>query len=491
VDIGLLPPHSEAVVCRCGTTVRHTISSFVSGWWFWSWWTGALGGALLAFVAQALGLFPFSKPGDKPLWDWFSNSALAGLAGSVCWSFPGAMLGLVVGCFVLRKLDPAQEDVGNLSSQTSESLNAADSGVSSAPLPDTVICSAPLKASSTTPFSEAPDTRISSTPIPTRAESASKLSGEALSIAKPPNRRWLVSALLAGLVVTGVSAWCAGSAAWLAVAIAPPFILVLGVMLLLRIAGLDHISRRGWLVYGWCWLAWSCWLGAGLLFWVTTVHVDCSTATVGWNAASEPLSLRVQYDDAPVVRLDRPRACTFTVRFFQRDRVAVQVFGPDGWVNCVLSGSGNYFRIDSLALSALYLDNRGQAEAEVVCGEVRLSIAAGAREVRWLAAPAGARPLTVNGEQVGVLRQGHYLVDLGGGHSYRLRDHIYTDGKIAIGPEFAMAVPLVFGRGGPDVLFQGQRCSQLPRRVDCFLTPVPQSITGLVMETLAELRDEP
>jgi hypothetical protein len=303
----------------------------------------------------------------------------------------------------------------------------------------------------------------------------------AADVRLPPRRRlagWLY-ALLPLPGIAAVSAWLAGSPDWIAPAVFPPFVLVVPVALLLRLGALHYFSGRGWLAYGWCWLAWGCWLGAGLLFWATTVRVEFRTDP---REGDGPLPLRVLYDGRPVVTLDRPQKCTFGARFFRRDRVAVQAFGPDGWVNCPLGGAGGDVVIENMPLAVVYVDNRGHAAAELACGQVRLTVTAGARAVWKIAAPAAGRPLTIDGHEMGVLDAGAFLVDVAGDHAYRLHDHIYRDSKITL--------PGLLANPQPDAVLRWQRFYPLPRQVDYFLVPAPRSVEGFIEATRSELLDE-
>jgi len=274
------------------------------------------------------------------------------------------------------------------------------------------------------------------------------------------------------VVLAGVSLILGGNQAWMLLAALGALGIILLAVSGLRVVAQRDLSLRDFLVLGYLLVCWGAWTAVGYFLPVTTVHVKGDLLD---KMADEPsCPLRVSYAGQVRVELDRCRECSFQFRGrFQREQLKIEMLSTVGWIKRKFGGYGDEVRLEKIPTTRLYIDNRGNGEVKLVCGQLSLDIAADSKECVKI--PALAERdfcfLKLNGKQVGAIEGENVLVDTLGTRSYRLREIVY-------GHDWGM--PLV--PGGRDLrralgsVFRQAHVHKLSEKLDYFLEPSPEKI---------------
>jgi hypothetical protein len=285
-------------------------------------------------------------------------------------------------------------------------------------------------------------------------------------------RWWLIGcAVPVGL---GAVSWhLAGGPVWGTVTgITVLFLLFFGLGMLKY---LGEMTGRHWAVCGYVVLCCACWTVVGCYYPLTTV-------TVKPVKDGPRFQTRIRYDGKLLPPFDSSEGFSYQFRGrLQSDLLKVETLGPQGWDEIRPGAAGvrvygNEVVLGSLPTSSLYVDNKGNDAIEVACGEVKFKVAAGARErLAVLTPPPGSRiPLTLDGEEVGVLDGDHVLIDVTGSRTYRFRELVYSAG---VDPAWLNPNHVPDRLPTPDIVIEPGYVHKLPRKLDYFLSPPPPTIT--------------
>jgi hypothetical protein len=164
--------------------------------------------------------------------------------------------------------------------------------------------------------------------------------------------------------------------------------------------------------------------------------------------------------------------CSFEFRGkLQQKQLEIESLSPEGWIKRSFVFYKSKLYLKPVPLTRIYVDNRGNSEVTLACGQWHCDVPAGSHQcIKIPTAPRDScRTLTINSNEVGILTAENVLVDTLGTRSYRFQTVVYCTN------------PYPFARAlrppdGLETCFHDNYIHKLPSEIDYFLEPAPHTI---------------
>lgn len=301
------------------------------------------------------------------------------------------------------------------------------------------------------------------------------LSGSPAGINRLERRLWRAAIGLVSLpIIAGASWYLAGSQVWHWIAILSVVALLLLVISAAN-TGISALRIRHFVAFSYFVLSVACWIVIGYLFPVTKFNIAPDKSQDG-------TLFRVANHGTFLFPTD-PEGNTYQFRGrIGNDHLTVESLTPDGWVVRDFSIYGRELELKALPTTNLYIDNRRHGAAKMMCGALPLDVAAEFIGCIRIPSPKHTVQCFVDGEEVGSMDEGSYVIDISGAHSYVLNevvyaskmfqamsnlDHILQDQSDSNAQGTDPLIPMP----NSAIHYAGQYVYRLPKEIDFFLTP--------------------
>jgi hypothetical protein len=293
---------------------------------------------------------------------------------------------------------------------------------------------------------------------------------------------WIIAAV--PLVIAATVSWfMAGNDTWGMISLGA---VVLGMLIsagAFRAAVAAPMQSSSWLAFGivvgYVALLLAAWIAPGAYFPLSEVRVTP-------HKDGPDGRTRVAYRGGLVGEFEGTNEFRFTIRgHFNAASLTVETWGPDGWMRRPFQDFLGA-ELEKVPTTCLYVDNRDHAAVQLECGELRLDIPANSNKTHVFMAANTLKSATlrIDGEVIGRLDAGFFLVDVRGTRTYVQEEVLYMGGLSAIA---------ILGNKQPPAEkepyiahLSGRRLHPLQRQIDFFLQRAPERITVRTFGMIAQ-----